>query len=276
MKKISVQLYDRILCLLDNGLSTRQIASELGVGHMTVSRICSATRPNMTQSSGGRPPKLNATDKRHLVRMVTLGKVDSAVQAAQELRNTAGTKVSNTTVHQVLRQAGLRALVKKKKPKLSPRHMKQQMEFALLHQHWTEYDWNHVIWSDETKINCLGSDRCKWVWKRPGNGLSAHDVKGTVKFGGGNLMMWGCMTAQGVGYACHIDGHMDAETYTHILGNELLQTVKLSGYIVKHSVHGPWKAMENHRKSWKVVEGYGRRHSDCTTYVTRSLRHNYA
>ena len=25
-------------------------------------------------------------------------------------------------------------------------------------------------------------------------------VKDTVKFGGGSLMMWGCITAQGIGY----------------------------------------------------------------------------
>ncbi len=112
---------------------------------------------------------------------------------------------------------------------LSPRHMKQRMEFALRHQYWTEDDWNQVIWSDETKINRIGSDRCKWVWKKPGNGLAAKDVKGTVKFGGGSLMMWGCMTAQGVGYACHIDGHLDAETYTHIMDNELMQTVEYYG-----------------------------------------------
>ena len=39
-----------------------------------------------------------------------------------------------------------------------------------------------VIWSDETKINFLGSDGCKWVWKRPGEGLNDRLIKGTVKF----------------------------------------------------------------------------------------------
>ena len=38
-------------------------------------------------------------------------------------------------------------------------------------------------------------------------------------------MIWGCMTAEGTGYACHIDGHMDAELYTKIPDNEFLQTL---------------------------------------------------
>jgi len=50
-----------------------------------------------------------------------------------------------------------------------------------------------------------------------GSMLTEQHVKGTVKFGGGSLMIWGCMTAQGVGYACHIDGNMNAELYTNIL-----------------------------------------------------------
>ncbi|KAF1386404.1 hypothetical protein PFLUV_G00094470 [Perca fluviatilis] len=28
--------------------------------------------------------------------------------------------------------------------------------------------WNHVLWSDETKINLFGSDGVKRVWRQPG------------------------------------------------------------------------------------------------------------
>src|SRR5262249_34947967 len=56
-----------------------------------------------------------------------------------------------------------------------------------------------------------------------------RDIQGTAEFGGGSLMIWGCMTFQGVGYTCRIDGRMDAETYTDILGKELLETVEYYG-----------------------------------------------
>jgi len=39
-------------------------------------------------------------------------------------------------------------------------------------------------------------------------------------------MVWGCMTAQGIGYACRIDGNMNAELYTHILEDEFLQSLE--------------------------------------------------
>ena len=61
-------------------------------------------------------------------------------------------------------------------------------------------------------------------------GLNDRLVEGTVKFGGGNLMMWGCMTWDGAGYATKIDGKMDGELYTAILGDEFMQTLEYFGY----------------------------------------------
>jgi hypothetical protein len=40
------------------------------------------------------------------------------------------------------------------------------MDFVSTHLYWTAEDWKQVIWSDETKINHLGSDGRKWVYKR--------------------------------------------------------------------------------------------------------------
>ena len=45
-------------------------------------------------------------------------------------------------------------------------------------------DWKRVVWSDETKINHLGSDGRSWVWKKAGEGPCQRTVSGTVKFGG--------------------------------------------------------------------------------------------
>ena len=86
-----------------------------------------------------------------------------------------------------------------------------------------------VWWSDETKINCLGSDGRHWVWKEVGEGLSDRVVEGTVKFGGGNVMMWGCMGWDGVGYATRIEGKMDADLYVSIMEDELQEMLHYYG-----------------------------------------------
>ena len=72
----------------------------------------------------------------------------------------------------MLKREGLKSAVKKKKPFLSSTHRKAHLEFALEYQYWTLDDWARVIWSDETKVNRLGSDGRLWVWKQPGSALT--------------------------------------------------------------------------------------------------------
>ncbi len=116
-------------------------------------------------------------------------------------------------------------MVKKKWSMLSRKHRKDRMDFAISHKEWTLEDWKRVVWSDETKVNRLGSDGRKWVWKRVGEPLSDRLVQVTKKFGGGSVMVWGCMTWDGVGMACKIDGRMDGELYCQILDDELQGTL---------------------------------------------------
>ena len=99
------------------------------------------------------------------------------------------------------------------------------MNFTEKYKNWTVEDWKRVWWSDETKINRLGSDGKRYVWKQAREGLNDRLIQETVKFGGENLMMWGCMEWEGVGYACKIDGKMDGELYEAILEDELMNTL---------------------------------------------------
>ena len=78
-----------------------------------------------------------------------------------------------------------------------------------------------VIWSDETKVNCIGSDGRKWVWKKEKENLNPRLMQLTVKHGGSSVMVWGCFGWDGVGTACRIHGKMDADLYTSILEDEL-------------------------------------------------------
>ena len=189
MKHISEEIHNSIVSLLDTGLSSRKIQAQLGVSRSTVNRVRAKARPDAQKSLGGRPAKLTATDKRRLVRMVTSGKADSATQLTQELKNTTNINASTDTVRRALKEAGLKAIIKQNKPRLLPRHFRQRLDFALRYQYWTVDDWKRVIFSDETKINRLGSDGREWVWKKPNGVMTGQHVKGTVKFGGGSLML---------------------------------------------------------------------------------------
>ena len=229
MCTLTPAIQHHILSLLDAGHTAKKIAASTGHGIGTISRLHSKHRSHLSKSLGGRPSKLSPANIRHAQRLISSGKVDTAVDVAKALRTVTNQPLHAQTVCRSLSATGMKAVVKKKKPFLSKRHRKARMDFALAHQHWTVEDWKKVVWSDETKINRLGSDGRKWVWKKAGESLSDRLVEGTLKFGGGSLMVWGCMLWDGVGDACKIDGRMDGDLYIKILEEDLQSSINYYG-----------------------------------------------
>ena len=117
--------------LLHSSLSTRQIASQLSLGIGTVSNIRSKHCPGLAIPPGGRPPKLSASDIRHALHLFSSRKAENAVQVTQALRDVGGTSLSASTTRRHLKRAGLKAVIKKKKPLLTARHMKNRLELVL-------------------------------------------------------------------------------------------------------------------------------------------------
>ena len=229
MKPLSPAQRNHILSLLDAGQSSHQISSTTGVHHSTISRLHSKYHPHLHKPSGGPPFKLSAADTHYAQQLITSGKAENASQITKTLMGIKNEPLSSQTIHRHLKKAGLKAVVKQKKPFLSKWHRRERLDFAIAHQYWTVDDWKQVVWSDETKINHLGSDGRKWVWKKPGEGLSDRLVEGTQKFGGGSIMIWGCMLWEGVGHACKIDGRMDGDLFLEILEDDLKASLDYYG-----------------------------------------------
>jgi len=221
MRSLSEAKRNNIISQLLSGTSVKQIKVSTGVSTSTISHIRSQYCPNLPKNPPGRPCKLTAANVRHALHLISSQKAENAVQVTKVLQNITNQSLSSNTVRRQLKKAGMKAAVKRKRPLLKKRHREARLDFSLAHKDWTVEDWKRVVWSDETKINRLGSDGRKWVWKKPGEGLNDRLVEGTVKFGGGNLMMWGCMVWEGPGFACKIDGKMDGDLYIKIMQDEL-------------------------------------------------------
>jgi transposase len=226
MQPLSDDKVNDIISQLQNGHSVRQIAQHMHVGAATVSRIRSKYLSGMSYTVNGRPKKLSQRDVNHGIRLIMSGKADTATQVAKALQDITNQDLSAETVRRELKTAGMKASVKAKKPLLTKRHRRARLEWANLHKDWTLDDWKRVVWSDESKINRLGSDGRQWIWKKPGEGLSDRTVEETLKFGGGSLMVWGCMLWDGIGYLARIDGGLDADLYCEILNDELDKSLR--------------------------------------------------
>ncbi|KAI1008097.1 hypothetical protein K3495_g144 [Podosphaera aphanis] len=158
----------------------------------------------------GRPRKLTPRDKRAIARSMVNGSVKTAVEMTRLINNEREYKVSPETIRRALKQEA---------------HRRARLKWALDHKNWTIDDWKRVIWSDETKINRINSDGIRYAWGKDHNSLSPATVEETLKFGGVNLMIWGCMYWFGVGGMSRVVGRMNSEQLMSILETCLLPTL---------------------------------------------------
>lgn len=140
MKSISSAQRANIISLASLDISCRKISSQTGLGKSTVARVLQEIQPGKENSHGGCPSKLSPTNKHAIVQQVLTGKANNAVQAAHFINSIIDTPVCSQTVRNTLKEASLKAVVKKKKPLLSAGHRKKRLAFALKYQHWTIED----------------------------------------------------------------------------------------------------------------------------------------
>jgi len=253
MRKLSRQVKDDILSLLLQGLSTREIANRVGVGRTSVIRIRRQTPVDLPTRKAGRPKALSTLETQRVVRAVQSGRCKNAAVAQKRLFPDTAAAPSLSTIRRSLHDASLKHYRKRKKPRLAKRHIHDRLTFAQQHEGWTVNDWKRVVWSDEAKMQMHNSDGVVWCWRMAGEAHDPRNVTETVKYGGGRIMVWGCMTADGVGIPCRIDRNMNAKLYTEILGDELLQSLETRHKVSRepgnrsYGVAHPIARLEPHR-----------------------------
>jgi len=78
-------------------------------------------------------------------------------------------------------------------------------------------EWRKVLFSDESKFQLFGSDGRKYVRRPTGTRYNSRYQIPTIKHGGGNVMVWGSFSYDGIGPLVEIKGTMDAIMYRDIL-----------------------------------------------------------
>ena len=218
MKPTTSSQRSSVINLLKEGFSVHQIESKTGLGKSTIGRIKKEVDSDKENSKGGHPSKLTSKDKHVLLRQITIGKLDNAVQATHFINHAIPSPVCPQTVRNALKENNFCCIVKSKRPLLKAIHCQKHLKFAQIHVNWTVEDWKRILWSDETKINRIGSDGRVYTWKPRGEAISDRTTLPTVKHGGGNnLMVWGCMGWNGVGTLTEVEGKMNADQYCEIL-----------------------------------------------------------
>ncbi|GFV74306.1 transposable element Tcb2 transposase [Trichonephila clavipes] len=151
----------------------------------------------------------------------------SAQNIANELLSSYNVSVSAQIVRNVLHSAGLSARTPRKKPYISEVNRKRCLEFAMKYKNKPMDFWKEVIFSDESKFEIFTPPSIRKIWRKIKTALEPKKCTlSTLKYGGGNVMVWGCVAHNGAGSLAFIDNKMNALAYIDVLRHNLLNSAK--------------------------------------------------
>jgi transposase len=208
------------------GYTYRQIAERLG-GNATFSavrKLClkfDDMKSVTDKCRTGRPRLSVARDDRQLLRLSLSDRRKTATQLMVDWN----VRASVRTVRRRLCKAGLKARIPRKKPLLNLTQRKKRVQWAKAHLNWSQEQWNRVLWSDESKISLFSSDGIHYVRRRSGEEFLPQCLTPTMKHPV-SLMVWGCMSARGVGRLTVCDGIVNGVKYIEILRSKMLPSAR--------------------------------------------------
>uniref|UniRef100_A0A8C5DSB5 Transposase n=1 Tax=Gouania willdenowi TaxID=441366 RepID=A0A8C5DSB5_GOUWI len=173
----------------------------------------------------GRPRKLSERTARSLVRKVNQNPHLTSKDLQEDLAD-SGVVVHPSTVRRYLHKQDLHGRVCRKKPYLRPHQKIQRQKYATEHLQKPDDFWKQVLWTDEVKIELFGHNKQRYVWRKKGAAFHEKNTLPTVKYGGGSIMLWGCVAASGIGNIARVEGRMDSIKYQQILEANITASVK--------------------------------------------------
>jgi transposase len=223
-KKLTLEQRLTVIVKAKNGQSNKSIAAEMGINLSTVKRIKQKyhkTGSVKDKARSGRPRKTTPREDRVLIRMCLANRQLNASDIRARLCASHKIVLAVRTVRLRLQKVGLSARIALKKPLLTYAHRLRRKAFALAHRDWTVEQWKQVLWSDESKYQLFPTGRVI-VRRRTHEKWHPQCIIPTVKFGGGSIMVWGCMSWHGVGQLYRCRGTMNKDQYINVLQNNMI------------------------------------------------------
>lgn len=193
--QLSTALRWQIIGLRAAGMSLRQIGRNVGHHYSTISRIVNkkqTTNDVKDLARSGRPPLTSDRENRALGRLVRRTPfANSTVLKSEWLPYR---RLSNRTVRNRLKSVGYSARRPVRRILLTNRHKAARMQWCRPRRRWNLRSWRKIHWSDESRFMLHTVDGRVRVWRQQNTAYAEKNIIETVAFGGGSIMVWGCVS----------------------------------------------------------------------------------
>ena len=207
-KKIDDRQEGYIEALLEEGIPQREIIVKFKekfgrtLGFSTIKRIWSKSRGITKQKTKNIFLRKTSELQDAIILMnIKLNPRLSWKQISLLLLSIYGISVSWQTVARRAHEKQIFGRKMLKKAKLTKRKAQKRLSFAQSKTKWTQKQWDQVVFSDEKKLRLFkanegGNDYVRIALSER---LKPNNVQQKVKFGGGGINFWGCVSKNGVG-----------------------------------------------------------------------------
>lgn len=221
---LCAKIRERIVSQFKRNISQRKIAENLGLSTSTVHNIVKRFREfrDISVRKGqGRKPLLNARDLRALRRHCLRNRHATVTIIATWAREYFGKPLSLNTVRRCIQKCNLKLYYARRKPYINSMQKRRRVLWARAHLRWTERLWNRVLWSDESTFQLVFGKNGRRVLRAKDENDHPDCYQRKVQKPA-SVMVWGCISAHGMGELHVCEGTIDSEAYIRILERHML------------------------------------------------------
>ncbi|CAK9796210.1 Transposable element Tc1 transposase [Anthophora quadrimaculata] len=182
-KHITPSQREEILCLRNEKMTLSEISRRLKLSINAVHQALKHINSNKSVNNKTRPARPRKTTPRldrTIYRISEADRFRTAVDIHRDISARFDTQISIHTVRRRLTEFGLKGRIARKKPFISKKNHKARLAFAKKHLCWSAEQWSKVIFTDESKFNCFGSDGRKYVRRKTGEEFNPKCIQSTI------------------------------------------------------------------------------------------------
>ncbi|KAK3559103.1 hypothetical protein QTP86_004117 [Hemibagrus guttatus] len=211
----------------------------------------------------GRKTILDARDLRALRRHCITYRNATVMEITTWAQEYFQKTLSVNTIHRAIRRRQLKLYRSKKKPYLNMIQKRRHFLWAKAHLKWTVAKWKTVLWSDQSKFEVLFGKLGRHVIRTKEDKDNPNCYQRSVQKPA-SLMVWGCMSACGMG-SLHIwKGTINAKReFAFRAGDKdalrkarakLSRAIREAKHTHSQRIHGHFQSRGDTRRMWQGIQ----------------------
>lgn len=207
----------RAIGMLQAGRRQIEVAAEFHVTQSVISRLWRRYRATgeVRNQHRGNGRITTAVQDRYIQLSARRNHTCTARLLQNQFQQTYGVLISDQTIRNRLHEVHLRSRRPLRVPPLTRGNRGERLLWAQEHRNWTNEQWAHVLFSDESRFGLYSDSRRIRVWRQPGRVNRLNAFQEVHSFRGGTIMVWGGISIGGRTDLVLLQGNMTAQVYVN-------------------------------------------------------------